>query len=56
MNGTKYGFAKGLWRNSAGAAADPTTRKVHDSFMSFKKKHDAWKGLSEAGFMKAVNG
>jgi len=40
----------------AGAAADPTTRKVHDSFMSFKKKHDAWKGLSEAGFMKAVNG
>ncbi len=40
----------------AGAAADATTRKVHDSFMSFKKKHDVWKGLSEAGFMKAVTG
>ena len=39
-----------------GAAKDPTTKKVHESFMSFKKKHDSWKGLSEAGFMKAVNG
>lgn len=38
------------------AASDPTTKKVHDSFMSFKKKHDAWKGLSEAGFLKAVTG
>ncbi|MCK5497061.1 MAG: ABC transporter substrate-binding protein, partial [Hyphomicrobiaceae bacterium] len=41
---------------AAGAAADPTTKKVHESLMSFKKKHDSWKGLSEAGFMKAVNG
>jgi TRAP-type mannitol/chloroaromatic compound transport system substrate-binding protein len=41
---------------AAGAASDPITKKVHESFMSFKKKHDAWKGLSEAGFMKAVNG
>ena len=40
----------------AGAAADATTRKVHDSFMDFKKKHDVWKGLSEAGFLKAVTG
>ncbi|MGI9384561.1 MAG: TRAP transporter substrate-binding protein [Methyloligellaceae bacterium] len=40
----------------AGAAADPVTRKVHDSFMAFKRKHDAWKGLSEQGFLRAVNG
>ena len=39
-----------------GAAKDPTTRKVHESFMSFKKKHDSWKALGEAGFLKAVNG
>lgn len=40
----------------AGAAADPVTRRVHDSFMDFKKKHDAWKSLSEQGFLRAVNG
>ena len=37
------------------AASDPVTKKVHESFMSFKKKHDAWKNLGEAGFLKAVN-
>ena len=37
------------------AAADPTTKKVHASYMDFKKKHDAWKNLSEHGFWKAVN-
>ena len=30
------------------AASDPTTKKVHESFMSFKKKHDAWKNLGNA--------
>jgi len=39
-----------------GASKDPTTKKVHESFMNFKKKHDVWKGLSEGGFQKAVNG
>lgn len=37
-------------------ANDPVAKKVHESFMSFKKKHDAWKSLGEAGFMKAVSG
>lgn len=36
------------------AAADPLTARVHASFMAFKKKHDAWKGLGEAGFLEAV--
>jgi TRAP-type mannitol/chloroaromatic compound transport system substrate-binding protein len=35
----------------AGAKADPATRKVHDSFMAFKKKHDSWAGLSERTFL-----
>jgi len=33
------------------AAADPTTRKVHDSFMAFRKKHASWAALSEKPFL-----
>ena len=33
------------------AKADPATRKVHDAFMAFKKKHDSWAGLSEKTFL-----
>ncbi|MFQ5759981.1 MAG: TRAP transporter substrate-binding protein [Acidiferrobacterales bacterium] len=40
----------------AGAAADPVTRKVHDSFMSFKKKHDRWANSSERQFAVRVRG
>ena len=40
----------------AGAAADPVTRKVHDSFMAFKKKHDAWKDISETAYAAYVRG
>jgi TRAP-type mannitol/chloroaromatic compound transport system substrate-binding protein len=29
-------------------AKDPVTKKVHDSFMAFKAKYDAWAGYSEA--------
>jgi TRAP-type mannitol/chloroaromatic compound transport system substrate-binding protein len=34
------------------AAADPLTRKVHDSFMAFRKKHEEWASLSEEPFLK----
>ncbi|MCH7832223.1 MAG: hypothetical protein IIC55_05065 [Proteobacteria bacterium] len=40
----------------AGAAANPMTRKVHDSFMDFKKKHDKWANLSERQFAVRVRG
>ena len=40
----------------AGAAADPVTRKVHDSFMSFKKQHDKWANSSERQFAIRVRG
>jgi TRAP-type mannitol/chloroaromatic compound transport system substrate-binding protein len=40
----------------AGAAADPMTRKVHDSFMDFKKKHDKWANSSERQFAVRVRG
>lgn len=33
------------------AAADPTTRKVHDAFMAFRKKHASWAALSEKPFL-----
>lgn len=29
------------------AAADPQTKKVHDSFMAFRAKHSSWAALSE---------
>ena len=37
-------------------AADPMTRKVHDSFMSFKKKHDKWANSSNRQFAIRVRG
>jgi TRAP-type mannitol/chloroaromatic compound transport system substrate-binding protein len=40
----------------AGAAADPVTRKVHDSFMAFKQKHDRWANSSERQFASRVRG
>ena len=40
----------------AGAAADPVTRKVHDSFMAFKTKHDRWANTSERQFATRVRG
>jgi TRAP-type mannitol/chloroaromatic compound transport system substrate-binding protein len=40
----------------AGAAANPTTRKVHDSFMAFKKNHDKWANSSERQFAMRVRG
>lgn len=33
------------------AKEDAMTRKVHDSFMAFKKKHDPWSTLSEGYFL-----
>ncbi len=38
------------------AASDPVTRKVHDSFMAFKKKHDKWANSSERQFAVRVRG
>lgn len=40
----------------AGASADPVTRKVHKSFMAFKKKHDKWANSSERQFATRVRG
>ncbi|MCP4702405.1 MAG: ABC transporter substrate-binding protein [Gammaproteobacteria bacterium] len=39
----------------AGAAKDPITRKVHDSYMAFKKQHDAWAGISEVAFATQIS-
>jgi TRAP-type mannitol/chloroaromatic compound transport system substrate-binding protein len=33
------------------SAKDPLTKKVHDSFYAFKKRHDTWGNLSEAYFL-----
>jgi TRAP-type mannitol/chloroaromatic compound transport system substrate-binding protein len=33
------------------AASDPQARKVHDSFMAFRKKHASWAALSEKPFL-----
>ncbi|MCH9012836.1 MAG: TRAP transporter substrate-binding protein DctP [Proteobacteria bacterium] len=41
---------------AAGAAADPVTRKVHESFMAFKKSHDRWANSSERQFAIRVRG
>jgi TRAP-type mannitol/chloroaromatic compound transport system substrate-binding protein len=38
------------------AASDAITRKVHDSFMDFKKKHDKWANSSERQFAVRVRG
>jgi TRAP-type mannitol/chloroaromatic compound transport system substrate-binding protein len=36
------------------AAKDPVVKKVHDSFFSFKEKHDKWNEISEATFAATV--
>jgi TRAP-type mannitol/chloroaromatic compound transport system substrate-binding protein len=33
------------------AKADPATRKVHDGFMAFRKKHESWAAVSEKTFL-----
>lgn len=33
------------------AKADPATRKVHDAFMAFRKKHESWAAVSEKSFL-----
>ncbi|MBR0567008.1 TRAP transporter substrate-binding protein DctP [Azoarcus sp. L1K30] len=33
------------------AKADPDTRKVHDAFMAFRKKHESWAAVSEKAFL-----
>jgi TRAP-type mannitol/chloroaromatic compound transport system substrate-binding protein len=38
------------------AAKDATTRKVHDSFFAFKKKHDRWSEISEETFLTRSRG
>ncbi|MCZ6447073.1 MAG: TRAP transporter substrate-binding protein DctP, partial [Alphaproteobacteria bacterium] len=38
------------------AASSPVARKVHDSFMNFKKKHDKWANSSERQFAVRVRG
>jgi TRAP-type mannitol/chloroaromatic compound transport system substrate-binding protein len=37
-------------------AKDPTTKKVHNSYMSFKAKYDSWAGYSEAVYHSVVRG
>ncbi|MGH6817089.1 MAG: TRAP transporter substrate-binding protein [Hyphomicrobiaceae bacterium] len=39
-----------------GAAKDPLTRKVHDSFFAFKAHTDQWAGASEAAYHRYVRG
>jgi TRAP-type mannitol/chloroaromatic compound transport system substrate-binding protein len=38
------------------AAADPMTKKVHDSYFAFKKNYDAWASYSEATYHSKVRG
>jgi TRAP-type mannitol/chloroaromatic compound transport system substrate-binding protein len=35
---------------------DPLTKKVHDSYMAFKRKYDAWAGYSEAVYHGKIRG
>lgn len=37
-------------------AKDPMTKKVHDSYMAFKQKFDAWSGYSELPYHTKVRG
>jgi TRAP-type mannitol/chloroaromatic compound transport system substrate-binding protein len=37
-------------------AKDPLVKKVHDSYMGFKKKHDGWAGISEAVYHAQIRG
>ncbi|MGL6250729.1 MAG: hypothetical protein ACRC3F_07380, partial [Billgrantia desiderata] len=36
------------------ANADPLVRKIHDSYMAFKAKHDRWAGVSEGLWHKDI--
>lgn len=38
------------------AAADPMTRKVHDSYFAFKADHDGWAQISEVSWFKDILG
>jgi TRAP-type mannitol/chloroaromatic compound transport system substrate-binding protein len=38
----------------AEAAKDPLVKKVHDSFMSFKQKHDRWAAISEGPWHSTI--
>jgi TRAP-type mannitol/chloroaromatic compound transport system substrate-binding protein len=38
----------------AEAAKDPLVKKVHDSFMAFKTKHDRWAGISEGAWHNTI--
>jgi TRAP-type mannitol/chloroaromatic compound transport system substrate-binding protein len=37
-------------------AKDPLVKKVHDSYMNFKKMHDSWAGISEAVYHSTIRG
>jgi TRAP-type mannitol/chloroaromatic compound transport system substrate-binding protein len=39
-----------------GAAKDPLTKKVHDSFMAFKANYDAWSKVSEGAYHARIAG
>ena len=36
------------------AAKDPMTKKVHDSYMAYKKKYDAWCTYSEGPYHEKI--
>jgi TRAP-type mannitol/chloroaromatic compound transport system substrate-binding protein len=36
------------------ANADPLVKKVHDSYMDFKAKHDRWAGVSEGPWLSTI--
>ena len=40
----------------AAAAADPMTKKVHDSYFAFKRNYDTWASYSEATYHSKVRG
>ena len=40
----------------ASAAADPMTKKVHDSYFDFKRNYDIWASYSEATYHNKVRG
>jgi len=37
-------------------AKDPVTKKVHQSYMAYKAKYDAWAGYSEAVYHSKIRG
>ena len=38
------------------AAKDPLVKKVHDSYMGFKKSWDKWSGISEGVYHSQIRG